>query len=212
MNPNKWKPEYLIAVLGLMASMVALTKLEIKWSMNIDISSKPAVTEKSTPQETTPTAQKLELASKVSADYSQLEKLLASGKFQEADRETRRLMLSIAGREQERWLDAKSMASFPCPDLQAIDKLWQEYSDGRFGFSVQKDIWEAVGKDGDQFDDRVGWSENGKLRQYKELNWEVRSPAGHLPIAFWCGGGGCLSGDKQGWFSAPQMVRKCKIR
>ena len=212
MNQNKWKPEYIIAFLGLMVSMVALTKLEIKWSMNIDISSKPAVTEKSAPQEKTPTAQKLELASKVGADYSQLEKLLASGKFQEADRETSRLMLSIAGREQERWLDAKSMAEFPCPDLQAIDQLWQEYSDGRFGFSVQKDIWEAVGKDGDKFDDQVGWSENGKLRQYKELAWELRSPAGHLPIAFWCGGGGCLSGDKQGWFSAPQMVNKCKIR
>lgn len=212
MNPNKWKPEYIIAVLGLMVSMVALTKLEIKWSMNIDISSKPAVTEKSAPQKTTPTAQKLELASQVGADYSQLEKLLASGKFQEADRETRRLMLSIAGRVQERWLDAKSMAEFPCTDLQAIEQLWQKYSEGRFGFSVQNDIWEAVGKDGDKFDDRVGWSENGKLRKYKELGWELRSPEGHLPIAFWCGGGGCLSGDKQGWFSAPQMVRKCNIR
>lgn len=212
MNPNKWKPEYIIAALGLMVSIVALTKLEIKWSMNINISSKPAVTEKPAPQETVFTEQRLELASEVGADYSQLEKLLASGKFQEADIETRRLMLSIAGREQEHWLDEKSMAEFPCIDLQTIDKLWQEYSYGRFGFSVQNSIWEAVGKDGDLFDDRVGWSENGKLLQYKQLGWELRSPAGHLPIAFWCGGGGCLSGDKQGWFSAPQMVSKCKIR
>jgi len=212
MNPNKWKPEYIIAALGLMVSIVALTKLEIKWSMNINISSKPAVTEKSTPEETVPTEQTLELASEVGADYSQLKKLLVSGKFKEADMETRRLMLWIARREQERWLDEKSMAEFPCTDLRTIDQLWQEYSYGRFGFSVQNDIWEAVGKDGDKFDDRVGWSENGKLLQYQELVWELRSPAGHLPIAFWCGGGGCLSGDKQGWFSAPQMVRKCKIR
>ena len=37
------------------------------------------------------------------------------------------------------------MKNFPCQDLGTIDKLWVEYSDGKFGFSVQKKIYQDLG-------------------------------------------------------------------
>jgi hypothetical protein len=43
------------------------------------------------------------------------------------------------------YLDIESIEKFPCTDLGTIDQLWVKYSYGRFGFSVQKRIWESVG-------------------------------------------------------------------
>ncbi|WP_372743786.1 GUN4 domain-containing protein [Nostoc sp. C052] len=57
-----------------------------------------------------------------------------------ADRETDNLMLNIAKRETERYLDYKQINSFSCDDLRKIDQLWISNSDNRFGFSVQKKI------------------------------------------------------------------------
>ncbi|MDK2411293.1 GUN4 domain-containing protein [Aphanizomenon sp. PH219] len=64
--------------------------------------------------------------------------MLAAGEWKEADEETFRVMLVVANREKEGWLNVKSIDSFPCDDLRIIDGLWVKYSNGRFGFSVQK--------------------------------------------------------------------------
>ena len=52
-------------------------------------------------------------------------------------------MLAVAKREKE--LDVNSIDNFPCEDLRTIDQLWVKYSDGRFGFSVQKRIYQNLG-------------------------------------------------------------------
>ncbi len=36
-------------------------------------------------------------------------------------------------------------ATDTCEDLRTIDQLWVKYSNGRFGFSVQKRIWHSIG-------------------------------------------------------------------
>ena len=77
----------------------------------------------------------------VPARYHKLRDLLAAGEWKEADRETARVMLQVASREKEGWLRVEDRENFPCEDLRAIDKLWVKYSNGRFGFSVQKRIW-----------------------------------------------------------------------
>lgn len=71
-------------------------------------------------------------------DYSRLEELLKAGQWKESDSETLKLMLKIASREEEGWLDIESLQVFPCRVLEKIDQLWVEASDGRFGFSVQE--------------------------------------------------------------------------
>jgi len=86
------------------------------------------------------------VVSAVGMDYINLRNLLAAKKRKEADKETTRVMLKVAGREKEGWLNMESIEKFPCEDLCTIDQLWIKYSNGRFGFSVQKRIYRSLGE------------------------------------------------------------------
>ena len=70
--------------------------------------------------------------------YKELERLLQAGDWQGADQETAKHMLAVANRTNDGWLRVEDIDNFPCEDLRAIDGLWVKYSNGRFGFSVQK--------------------------------------------------------------------------
>ncbi|MEH2071176.1 MAG: GUN4 domain-containing protein [Nostoc sp.] len=130
-----------------------------------------------------------DLPSEKGVDYRRLRDLLKAGNWKEADRETLAVMLKATGREQEGWLDSESVDNFPCTDLRTIDQLWVKYSNGHFGFSVQKRIWESVGKEYEKFGDRVGWRKgmfyNKQWLLYSDLTFTTNSPQGHLPAAQW---------------------------
>ena len=120
--------------------------------------------------------------------YTQLTGLLKAGKWQEADRETARLMLEVSGQTERGYLMPDDLQNFPCEDLLTIDRLWVEASNGHFGFSVQKKIWEKCGssKDWDQFCIKVGWrtAHATACVSYSELKKSLSlSPAGELPWA-----------------------------
>jgi hypothetical protein len=99
--------------------------------------------------------------------------------------------LSAAGREREGSLDSDSIDNFPCEDLRTINQLWLYYSNSKFGFSVQKEIYESLGGTREytkivweEFGDRVGWRKGGdwfswsysdRIRDYNS------APKGHLP-------------------------------
>ncbi|MBD2482122.1 serine/threonine-protein kinase [Planktothrix sp. FACHB-1365] len=110
----------------------------------------------------------------VPSRYQKLQQLLAAGQWKEADLETARVMLQVAGREEEGWLNIDSINNFPCEDLRTIDQLWVKYSKSRFGFSVQKKIWLEVGGKVDyetecKLGDRVG---RRKRRQFVgQISW-----------------------------------------
>jgi hypothetical protein len=136
-----------------------------------------------------------ELSSDKGVDYTKLRDFLAQGKWREADEETLAVMLKVAGREQEGWLDTEDIKYFPCTDLRTIDTLWVKYSNGRFGFSVQKRIWESVGGTPNadyetylRFGNRVGWRVN---YSWLNLNYDnltftsEEAPEGHLPVGGW---------------------------
>ncbi|MEH1966240.1 GUN4 domain-containing protein [Nostoc sp.] len=128
-----------------------------------------------------------DLLSDKGVDYTQLRDLLQAGQWKEADQETLAIMLKASGRKQERWLDSKSLSNFPCTDLRTIDQLWVRCSNGRFGFSVQKRIWESAGKDYEKFSDRVGWRKGTYFKywlSYSDLTFRTNSPLGHLPTKF----------------------------
>ncbi|ELS01901.1 serine/threonine protein kinase [Xenococcus sp. PCC 7305] len=84
----------------------------------------------------------------VGAEYHRLRDLLAAEKWQEADEETTRMMLRTAGRSQEGWFRRQDV-NFSCEYLQTIDQLWSESSQGQFGFSLQKEIWQQNGSPSD---------------------------------------------------------------
>ena len=131
----------------------------------------------------------VQLVSAAGADYGKLLDLLAAGKWKEADEETRIVMLKAAGREKEGWLEIKDIETFPCPDLRILDEIWVQYSNGRFGFSVQKRIYQSLGvpreydrKIWHSFGKRVGWRVKDKWLDYNELTFNINAPVGHLSV------------------------------
>ena len=126
-------------------------------------------------------------------------------------------MLYISGTKESGLLTRKSLENFDCEALRRIDKLWLDYPVpklGYFGFSVQKEIWQANGspiienespipsnfqnenlKELRQFYVDVGWKESiGRENpaetstgyvQYNSL-WRnfQTSSKGNLPLAF----------------------------
>ncbi len=74
-------------------------------------------------------------------NYSTLKDLLAQQAWEEADCETQRLMLQVAGAEALGFLSADHIHEFPCLDLKIINKLWTIYSSGKYGFMIQRELW-----------------------------------------------------------------------
>ena len=142
------------------------------------------------PETTTSPASKPTLISKATGvNYTKLRDLLEAGKWREADRETRRAMLQAAGREKERWFRTEDIDEFSCEDLRIIDQLWVESSQGKFGFSVQKDIYQNLGgtreynrEVWERFGTQVGWRQgNDWLNPDRDLTFNLTAPFGQLP-------------------------------
>ncbi|WP_439341267.1 GUN4 domain-containing protein [Vacuolonema iberomarrocanum] len=133
--------------------------------------------------------QEILLESEKGVDYTHLRDLLAEGKWKEADYETYVRMLEVVGRSKGDWIRAEELKSFPCKDLKTIDRLWVHYSKGKFGFSVQKRIWQECGSPKDynddwrRFGDRVGWRKKDESwLAYDDLHFDPNfSPEGELP-------------------------------
>ncbi|MEC4983257.1 MAG: serine/threonine-protein kinase [Oscillatoria sp. PMC 1068.18] len=129
-----------------------------------------------------------DLSSDRGINYTTLRDLLAAGKWQAADRETWQIMSAIANAETDGWLEAENLHNFPCQDLYTIDQLWRKYSNKRFGFSVQKQIYQNLGgklkcdrEIWAKFGDTVGWREDEQWLTENELTYNLSAPSGHLP-------------------------------
>ncbi len=100
-------------------------------------------------------------------------------------------MLEAIGKESWWNVTSNDIDEFPCTDLRTIDTLWVKYSNGRFGFSVQKRIWESVGGkpgEGDykiykKFADRIGWyvKQKDEWLSRSNLSFTLNAAEGHLP-------------------------------
>ena len=131
------------------------------------------------------------LVSAKGVDYRKLRDLLKAKKWKEADEETRVKILKVANRESEGGLRVEDAKNFSCQDLGTIDKLWVKYSNGKFGFSVQKQIYQGVGgtmeysyDDYKKFGDKVGWRKGGKWLYYRELTFSEEHYTGHFPCGW----------------------------
>ena len=130
-------------------------------------------------------------------NYAQLETYLQNKQWQQADAESDRIILKIAGEDSA--LDAQSIANFPCQALDKIDRLWTDNSEGRFGLTTQKQVYLATGNQirrytestYQAFGDRVGWRTFGYWSLYGDLKFTDIAPVGHLPSP------GKVAADKQ---------------
>ncbi|WP_228051512.1 GUN4 domain-containing protein [Microcystis aeruginosa] len=132
-------------------------------------------------------------------NYTKLRDLLAQGKWKEADQETTDLLLRVSNRQKEGWLREEDVKNLSCEDLRTMDKLWVAHSQGKFGFSVQREIYQSLGGTSEynndvyrKFGDRVGWRVKDVERYYSDVTFDQKAQSGHLPRVERCGGGlGC---------------------
>jgi hypothetical protein len=145
-------------------------------------------------------------------DYTYLQDLLAAGKWQKANEETKTIILKICEREakDEGWLRDQDIKNLPCQDVRTIDRLWIDYSKNRFGFSIQNAIWKSVGGTKNsgydierRFGTEVGWyiepgfigilgltdqwaSEDNIERRITSIKGDINLlPQGYLPFILW---------------------------
>ncbi|WP_422661982.1 GUN4 domain-containing protein [Pannus brasiliensis] len=129
--------------------------------------------------------------------YGTLQQLLEKGDIRGADEETTRVILETASRLRDT-MTPEDFRQFPCNVLRVIDRLWTRYSDGRFGFSVQVQIYGSVGgnintlrsQDAEtirKFGDAVGWRADDKWRMddYESWDFSLSAPEGSFPANWW---------------------------
>ena len=139
--------------------------------------------------------------------FAELNYLMTVHNWKDADQKTSRLMLNIAEREQQGDLNREDQGNlnrediekFSCPALRTIDTLWVKYSQGTFGFSVQKRVLDEIlaasaqpnrsyteltNKEWEKFGEEVGWI--GEKKEWLSDSSYTFNPKkakeGHLPM------------------------------
>jgi len=157
--------------------------------------------------------------------YKKLEEYLKNGQWKEADYETYQVMIGVLGKEEGDYFTRKELLEFPCSDLLRIDGLWVNYSKGKFGFSVQKEILKKCGYKLDGSDppleiwydflDEVGWRDkttrwhNPTREGDNPTRWhnptytlDINTKIGNLPI---------MGGGKDEVSSLFSRIETCRL-
>jgi len=134
-----------------------------------------------------PKPEELELESEAGVDYQPLRDALEAGDFQTADDITRALLIQLAGEgAQERgWVYFTEVKTIGVKDMKSMDDLWRAYSEGKFGFSVQKNLFSQSAKRWPKFFKRINWvqGENNIYRKWpQEFIYSMEAEKGHLPL------------------------------
>ncbi len=126
------------------------------------------------------------LRSSTNIDYAPLQKLLAEQEFQAADKLTTEKLCELAGTGaiQRKWIYFTEVEQLPQVDLQTIDALWIAHSQGKFGFSIQRELWVGTGKNWDKLWVKIGWKSGNNWTRYPgSFTWSLAAPRGHLPLS-----------------------------
>jgi len=99
------------------------------------------------------------------------------------------------------YLFSSDIEKLPCEDLQIIDQLWVKYSQGRFGFTVQQQIYESFDGDYGRFSAAIGWNLYNASFLTKKFSFSLSAPKGNLPSHVWAGG-------TQSWRHMNALVEK----
>lgn len=120
-------------------------------------------------------------------DYSELQTLLIKQDYQSADKLTMQKLCELAGERAiaRKWVYFTEVGQFPITDLRTIDTLWRIYSEDRFGWSKQRELWIRLGRDWERLWMQLVWkSAAGAWTRYPtEFTWDISAPVGHLPLS-----------------------------
>jgi len=127
-------------------------------------------------------------------DYVPLLTALQAGEYREADQLTRDALITLAGEKavDRGYVYFTEAPKLPVEDMATIERLWQTYSGGKFGYAVQAQAWlsKKVNRNFDTFFSRIGWKhKDGTLLRWlpeaknDEFIYDVdKAPKGHLPL------------------------------
>ncbi|XP_062107807.1 tetrapyrrole-binding protein, chloroplastic [Humulus lupulus] len=129
-----------------------------------------------------------------SSSFDDLRRHLAAADFRQADEETRRLLIVLAGEAAQKrgYVFFSEVQFISKSDMKTIDELWRSHSNERFGYSVQRKVFKKMNRDFTRFFIKVGWMKKleTEVVQYNyrafpgEFIWELNddTPEGHLPL------------------------------
>ena len=164
--------------------------------------------------------------------YDRLSEFLVAERWREADEQTWELIKQVAvGDGNYGGISFSELESLSCSDLRTIDNLWLQHSQGHFGFSVQRQVYESLASNKlnaniivfQSFALQVGWKEDKdytkkEYKHYSDLTFSLNSPRGHLPAfssLFWDYQLGVSDLSRAGYherFSALVLrLKKCNI-
>jgi hypothetical protein len=126
------------------------------------------------------------LRSSKGIDYTTLQKLLAQQKFEAADKLTTEKLCELAGADalKRKWIYFTEVEQLPTADLHTIDALWSFHSEGKFGFSIQREMWVGMAKNWDKLWVKLGWKNGNNWTRYPgSFTWDLTAPRGHLPLS-----------------------------
>lgn len=126
------------------------------------------------------------LVSEKGIDYQPLQQHLHHHDYQAGDDLTLKLLCQLAGPAAQKrgWLYFTEVEQFPTTDLLTIDHLWLAHSHGKFGYSVQRQIWLGLGKNWSQLWEKINWRQGKKWTRWpSEFTWDLSAPRGHLPLS-----------------------------
>ncbi len=119
-------------------------------------------------------------------DYLPLQNALVEQNFQQADLITLEKLCELAGQAAlaRKWVYFSEVDNFPDTDLKTIDRLWLMHSEGKFGYSVQRQIWLSLGCDFNKLWTKINWKNGNNWTRYPhEFIWDLSAPPGHLPTS-----------------------------
>jgi hypothetical protein len=169
--------------------------------------------------------------------YVYLEQLLASGKWQEADRETKIILFKLSDKEENKGLGVDEIRNLPCEIISNLDSLWIKYSNGHFGFSIQQEIWQKlltpdrklfwefwkknivvednISGNWYRFGECVGWYKTNKSGekdwvQYRNITFGLNAQKGHLPCCREWWKGMWYEHEPKRFFELMSKIKNCK--
>ena len=132
-----------------------------------------------------PDAGWLTAESAVGLNYGPLQQELLNQNFEEADRITSQCLRDLAGDAAVKrgYVYFTEVAPMSGIDLVSLDRLWTVYSQGRFGFTVQSQLLDALDGRYERLWPRIGWKRDGVWTRYPgAFTWSIEAPEGHMPL------------------------------